>query len=147
MVFSTRILEWVFMPSSKRIFPTQESNRLLHLLHWNAGSFTVAPSGKPQLLSYKLQCFGHPMRRADSLERPWCWESLKAEGEDGDRMTWLESLPDSMDMNLGKLQEMVRDMETWCAAVHGVMKNQMWLSDWTPMTSLGKGVQIFSLPF
>ena len=41
----------------------------------------------------------------------------------------MESLPDSMDMNLGKLQEMVRDMETWCAAVHGVMKNQMWLSD------------------
>ena len=122
---------------------------LLHLLHWQAGSFTIAPPGKPQLLSYKLQCFGHLMRRADSGNtlmlgkfegRRWRWRL---------RIAWLDGFTDSMDMNLGKLQEMVRDRETWYAAIHGVMKNQTWLSDWTttPMTSLGKGVLIFSLSF
>ena len=65
------------------------------------------------------------------------------------RMAWLDGFTDSMDMNLGKLQEMVRDRETWYAAIHGVMKNQTWPSDWTttPMTSLGKGVLIFSWSF
>ena len=44
-------------------------------------------------------------------------------------MRWLDGITDALDMNLGKLQEMVRDRETWYAAIHGVMKNQTWLSD------------------
>ena len=51
------------------------------------------------------------------------------------RMRWLDSIYDSMNMNLGKLQEMVRDREAWCAAIHGATKSQTWLSDWTTTRS------------
>ena len=65
--------------------------------------------------------------------RPRCWESLKAKGERGvdQRMRWLESIPDSVDMNLSKLQEVVEDRGAWRAAVHGVTKSWTRHSDWT----------------
>ena len=72
---------------------------------------------------------------------PWCWERLRAEGEEGikgwdgrrggrQRMSWLDGMPDAVGMNLGKLQEMVRDKEAWCATVHGVSKSWTQLGDW-----------------
>ena len=56
---------------------------------------------------------------------------MKAGGEGEDRMRWLDGIIDAMDMNLSKLQEMVKDREAWCAAVHGISKNQTQLSDST----------------
>ena len=69
-------------------------------------------------------------------KRPWCWERLKAGGEKGQqRMRWVDSITDSVDMSLSKLQEIVKDRKACHAAVHGVAKSRTWLSDWIPTTN------------
>ena len=81
------------------------------------------------MLKLKLQYSDHLMGRANSLEKTWCWERLKA-GEGDNRMRWLDGIIDSMAMSLSKLWEMVKDRETWRATVHRVVKSQTWLGDW-----------------
>ena len=81
------------------------------------------------MLKLKLQYFGHLMQTVDSLEKSLILGKIEGRRRRHQRMRRLDSITDAMNMNLGKLREMVRDRETWHAAVHGVAKNQTRLGN------------------
>ena len=80
------------------------------------------------MLRLKRQYFAHLMRTADSSEKSLMLGKIEGRKR-SQRMRRLDGITDTMDMNLGKFREMVRDRETWCAAVHGVSKSQRQLGD------------------
>ena len=80
------------------------------------------------MLKLKLQYFGHLMSRTDSLEKTLMLGKIEGRRRGLQRMRWLVSITNSMDMHLSQPQEIVKDREAWCAAVHGVTKGSTQLN-------------------